>query len=130
MKIRLTEFEMNDGATLRLQFLGASKYRKRTLTAHYRHSGGNRSHRSHNPLYMPPSTKTVWPVTYDARSEASQTMVSATSRGSPSRLSGASAAQPSKISCSDFPDVAERAFANSFNRSVAVNPGPMLLTRI
>src|SRR5208283_3498001 len=28
----------------------------------------------HNPLYTPPSTSTVWPVTYEARSEASQTM--------------------------------------------------------
>src|SRR5438045_1222784 len=92
------------------------------------------AHRSvliaHNPLYMPPSTSTVWPVIYDARSEASQTTVSANSRGSPSRLSGASAAQVSKISCSVLPVADERALANSFRRSVAVNPGPTLFTRI
>src|ERR1700727_2550010 len=84
----------------------------------------------YNPLYMPPSTRIVCPVMYDARSEASQTIVSATSRGSPNRLSGASAAQASKISCSLFPDADDRAAANSFKRSVAVNPGPTLFTRI
>src|ERR1700674_527010 len=84
----------------------------------------------YNPLYMPPSTRIVWPVMYDARSEASQTIVLATSRGSPNRLSGASAAQASTISCSLFPDAEDRALANSFRRSVAVKPGPTLFTRI
>lgn len=57
----------------------------------------------HNPLYRPPSTKTVWPVMYDARSEASQTIVSATSLGSPRRFNGMSAAQLSAISFSVLP---------------------------
>src|ERR1700745_3527462 len=73
-----------------------------------------------SPLYIPPSTSTVFPVIYDARSDASQTIVSASSRGSPKRFTGASAAQASRNSCSGFPLAVERAFANSFSRSVAV----------
>src|SRR6185369_1666844 len=84
----------------------------------------------YRPLYAPPSTSSVCPVIYEARSEASHTIVSATSLGSPTRLTEASTAQDSKISCSVLPDTAERALANSFRRSVAVYPGPTLLTRM
>src|SRR5712691_1307927 len=66
MKIRLPQFEMNDGTALAFQFLGASVDRKRALSAHDRHPGCYGSHaisETYNPLYMPPSTSNVWPVT-------------------------------------------------------------------
>src|SRR5690349_8229952 len=66
----------------------------------------------------------------DARSDANHKIVSATSRGSPIRFNGESAAHESKISFSGLPEALERALASSFRRSVAVNPGPTLLTRI
>src|SRR5437868_3361582 len=62
----------------------------------------------------------VCPVIYDALSEASHTMVSATSRGSPNRFRGASAAQLSKTSFSLLPEAPERDFANSFSRPACI----------
>ena len=89
MEIGLAEFEMNDGAALGFQFFGAREDGERAFAAHDGHSGSDGSHGSpccgelkshhflrllrhaelvarnyfHNPLYMPPSTSTVWPVT-------------------------------------------------------------------
>src|SRR5258708_8267165 len=71
----------------------------------------------------------VWPVIYDARSEASQTMVSASSRGSPRRLRGESAAKAARTSLSVLPEAVARALASCFRRSVAGNSGAKLLCR-
>src|SRR5438045_2021004 len=57
-------------------------------------------------------------------------MTSATSCGSATRFSAESAAQFAKISSWLLPCDDDRAFASSFNRSVAVYPGPTLLTRM
>src|SRR5579859_139474 len=55
---------------------------------------------AHNPLYAPPSTNIVWPVMYDARSDASHTIVSATSLGSAFLFSAESLAHAANISSS------------------------------
>src|SRR5712692_2915807 len=44
MKIRLTEFKMNNGAPLALQFFGAGVNRERAFAAHNRHPGCYGSH--------------------------------------------------------------------------------------
>src|SRR6185437_10195663 len=75
---------------------------------------------AHKPLYAPPSTNIVWPVMYDARSDASQTIASATSFGSAILFNAESPAQAAKISSSLLFCDADLARANSFNRSVAV----------
>jgi len=51
----------------------------------------------YSPRWIPPSAKMVWPVMYDARSEASQAITSAISFGLPSRRTGVSAAHVSQI---------------------------------
>ena len=38
MKIRFTQFEMDDGTAFALQLFGARKNRQRTFAAHHRHS--------------------------------------------------------------------------------------------
>src|SRR5437763_14498742 len=75
---------------------------------------------AHNPLSAPPSTNMVCPVMYDARSDASQTIVSATSLGSAVRFNAESLAHAAKISSSVLFCEADLARASSFNRSVAV----------
>src|SRR5581483_8759797 len=44
MKIRLSQFKMNNGSPFTLEFLGARVHRERALAAHRRHPGCKRSH--------------------------------------------------------------------------------------
>src|SRR5581483_4453699 len=74
----------------------------------------------YKPLYAPPSTRIVWPVMNEARSDARNTTVSASSRGSPTRFSGDAADHPRQICSSGSPPLAERMRARFLSRSVAV----------
>src|SRR5436305_14859644 len=80
-----------------------------------------------SPLTHPPSTTTVWPVMYDARSEARKATAAAISSGRAIRRIGTSAAHPSIISSLLFPSRAPRSTACSSCRAVRVQPGATLL---
>src|SRR6201999_2823694 len=86
--------------------------------AQERHRQNNAEHQS--PLTHPPSTNTVWPVIYAARSDASHTIASATSSGCPSRWRGISPVRRDSISEGVMASSCERLAINCFKRSVAV----------